>query len=223
MLSRLFNPRSRPRVSLSIYLSPTHTPTALLRRARHGMDHHGQVTRDYTAYNQASAASSALSGWNAPGKMDELVQRWSSLPALPIEGMTAQEAEGVHTLRKAVLERQGLAQAPTGWAGYYYTDRCMLTYLRNRPTIEKAVGRAVTPQGSSPGPRTQHACCSRYFRHSRVRAWPGTDRVHEGGRRAPRACAEARGSRGRCEGAAAWLGLGSATPTPRLVRARVLG
>tara|TARA_B100000795_G_scaffold179329_1_gene135733 strand:+ start:62 stop:409 length:348 start_codon:yes stop_codon:yes gene_type:complete len=94
-------------------------------------------------YNQASASSSALSGWNAPGKIDELVQRWSSLPALPIDGMTAQEAEGVCTLRAAVLKRQGLAQAPTGWAGYYYTDRCMLTYLRNRPTIEKAVGRAV--------------------------------------------------------------------------------
>lgn len=104
-------------------------------------------------YNQASVASAALTGWNAPGRMDELVQRWSSLPALPIEGMTAQEAEGVRTLRAAVLERQGLAQAPTGWAGYYYTDRCMLTYLRNRPTIEKAVGRAVcaTPTGLEAG------------------------------------------------------------------------
>ena len=94
-------------------------------------------------YNQASAASAALTGWNTPGKMDELVQRWSSLPALPIEGMMAQDAEGVRTLRTAVLKRQGLAQAPTGWAGYYYSDRCMITYLRSRPTIEKAAQRAV--------------------------------------------------------------------------------
>lgn len=94
-------------------------------------------------YNQASAVSAALSHWNTPDKMDDVVQRWSSLPALPIEGMTAQEAESVHTLRAAVLKRQGLAQAPIGWAGYYYADRCMLTYLRNRPTVEKSASRAV--------------------------------------------------------------------------------
>ena len=135
------------------------------------------------AYNQASAASSALSGWNAPGKMDELVQRWSSLPALPIEGMTAQEAEGVCTLRAAVLERQGLAQAPTGWAGYFYTDRCMLTYLRNRPTIEKAVGRAVCcHRARTRTSRPEPGPARLLLRYSRARALPWTDRVHEGGR-----------------------------------------
>ena len=84
------------------------------------------------------------------GKFEDLnlikiIERWSSLPDLPLEDATDIEKEKVEILRANVLKAQGLKEPPKGtWKNHHYRKGQMLCYLRARGgDVDLATKRAL--------------------------------------------------------------------------------